>query len=298
MKSSQQQYVVALAPITFTVGFMSFNKETVQITQSIDPYLSSNNKTQYLFWLGVIFFLCKQNASAAQGVRCDDALDIPIKFKTLMFNVAHLIRMLCCKRCINDSRLRMWAISNGSVRMCQQWVGTFFWFVICSWDYELLLWHYAFVYYVKWKQLPTSFFSFSLCISDLLFCFIALPFAASQFFHGKWIHGDILCSLVPLMRYGSVGVSLLSIAMISINRYKPLLINCIRKFYKFFIQIHSHCISTWISEDIHENESGNLYFLYMALQLRNVFANGIWRLGNFWVWWEAWNVFYKGRWKR
>ncbi|KAK9870282.1 hypothetical protein WA026_006369 [Henosepilachna vigintioctopunctata] len=59
----------------------------------------------------------------------------------------------------------------------------------------------------------------SLCISDLLFCFLVVPFAASQFFHGTWIHGDVLCSMIPLLRYGSVGVSLLSIVIISINRY-------------------------------------------------------------------------------
>lgn len=46
-----------------------------------------------------------------------------------------------------------------------------------------------------------------------------MPFAASQFFHGTWIHGEILCKLVPFIRYGSVGVSLLSVATISINRY-------------------------------------------------------------------------------
>ncbi|XP_025836884.1 G-protein coupled receptor moody isoform X2 [Agrilus planipennis] len=59
----------------------------------------------------------------------------------------------------------------------------------------------------------------SLCISDLLFCLVVLPFAASQFFLGTWIHGDILCYIIPMMRYGSVGVSLLSVATISINRY-------------------------------------------------------------------------------
>lgn len=60
---------------------------------------------------------------------------------------------------------------------------------------------------------------FSLCISDLLFCFLVLPFSASQFFHGTWIHGEVLCTMIPTLRYGSVGVSLLSIASISINRY-------------------------------------------------------------------------------
>lgn len=59
----------------------------------------------------------------------------------------------------------------------------------------------------------------SLCLSDLLFCFLVLPFSASQFFHGTWIHGEILCTMVPTLRYGTIGVSLLSIASISINRY-------------------------------------------------------------------------------
>ncbi|CAG9762978.1 unnamed protein product [Ceutorhynchus assimilis] len=59
----------------------------------------------------------------------------------------------------------------------------------------------------------------SLCLSDLLFCFLVLPFSASQFFHGTWIHGDMLCKMIPTLRYGSIGVSLLSIASISINRY-------------------------------------------------------------------------------
>ncbi|KAH1021121.1 hypothetical protein HUJ04_010679 [Dendroctonus ponderosae] len=59
----------------------------------------------------------------------------------------------------------------------------------------------------------------SLCLSDLLFCFLVLPFSASQFFHGTWIHGDVLCKMIPTLRYGTIGVSLLSIASISINRY-------------------------------------------------------------------------------
>ncbi|XP_050303886.1 G-protein coupled receptor moody-like isoform X2 [Anthonomus grandis grandis] len=59
----------------------------------------------------------------------------------------------------------------------------------------------------------------SLCLSDLLLCFLVLPFAASQFFQGTWIHGDVFCKMVPTLRYGTVGVSLLSIASISINRY-------------------------------------------------------------------------------
>nr|CAD7585544.1 unnamed protein product [Timema genevievae] len=62
-------------------------------------------------------------------------------------------------------------------------------------------------------------FIISLCVADFIFCIVVLPFSASRFIHGTWIHGTVLCKLVPFMRYGNVGVSLLSIAMITINRF-------------------------------------------------------------------------------
>ncbi|KAG5898605.1 hypothetical protein JTB14_020981 [Gonioctena quinquepunctata] len=70
----------------------------------------------------------------------------------------------------------------------------------------------------KLRTVAAAFIA-SLCISDLMFCFLVLPFSASQLFHGIWIHGPMLCKMVPVLRYGSVGVSLLSIGSISINRY-------------------------------------------------------------------------------
>ncbi|XP_059481222.1 G-protein coupled receptor moody-like isoform X2 [Neocloeon triangulifer] len=62
-------------------------------------------------------------------------------------------------------------------------------------------------------------FIISLCVADLLFCVLVLPFSASRFLHGTWIHGMTMCVLFPFMRYGNIGVSLLSITMITINRY-------------------------------------------------------------------------------
>lgn len=62
-------------------------------------------------------------------------------------------------------------------------------------------------------------FSFlSLCVADCLFCVLVLPFNALRFIQGTWTHGDFLCRLVPFIQYGNVGVSLLCIAMITINR--------------------------------------------------------------------------------
>ncbi|XP_045452167.1 G-protein coupled receptor moody-like [Melitaea cinxia] len=62
-------------------------------------------------------------------------------------------------------------------------------------------------------------FIISLCIADFLFCAVVLPFAISGFWTKTWSHGGVLCKLVPFLRYGNVGVSLLSIALITLNRY-------------------------------------------------------------------------------
>ncbi|XP_041981276.1 G-protein coupled receptor moody isoform X2 [Aricia agestis] len=62
-------------------------------------------------------------------------------------------------------------------------------------------------------------FIISLCVADFLFCAMVLPFAISGFWTRTWPHGDVLCKLVPFLRYGNVGVSLLSIALITLNRY-------------------------------------------------------------------------------
>ncbi|XP_030381478.1 G-protein coupled receptor moody isoform X1 [Scaptodrosophila lebanonensis] len=62
-------------------------------------------------------------------------------------------------------------------------------------------------------------FIISLCIADLLFCALVLPFQGLRFVQGTWKHGEVLCRLIPFIQYGNIGVSLLCIAMITINRY-------------------------------------------------------------------------------
>lgn len=61
-------------------------------------------------------------------------------------------------------------------------------------------------------------FIITLCIADCLFCAIVLPFNAFRFIQGTWTHGATLCRIIPFLQYGNVGVSLLCIAMITINR--------------------------------------------------------------------------------
>ncbi|XP_023035354.1 G-protein coupled receptor moody [Drosophila willistoni] len=62
-------------------------------------------------------------------------------------------------------------------------------------------------------------FIISLCIADLLFCALVLPFQGLRFVQGTWRHGAVLCRIIPFIQYGNIGVSLLCIAMITINRY-------------------------------------------------------------------------------
>ncbi|CAM1323801.1 Uncharacterised protein g8501 [Pycnogonum litorale] len=65
----------------------------------------------------------------------------------------------------------------------------------------------------------TAVFIINLCVADTCFCAINLPFTASRFIHKDWIHGEDWCILFPFVRYSNVGVSLLCIVAISINRF-------------------------------------------------------------------------------
>uniref|UniRef100_A0A2P2IA43 G-protein coupled receptor moody n=1 Tax=Hirondellea gigas TaxID=1518452 RepID=A0A2P2IA43_9CRUS len=63
-------------------------------------------------------------------------------------------------------------------------------------------------------------FIISLCIADLLFCVFVLPWEVSRFLFRHWMWGEgLICTLFPLLRYWNIAASLLSIAMITINRY-------------------------------------------------------------------------------
>jgi len=65
----------------------------------------------------------------------------------------------------------------------------------------------------------TAVFIINLSVSDLMFCCFNLPLAASTFWWRAWRHGNLLCQLFPLTRYGLVAVSLFTVLAITINRY-------------------------------------------------------------------------------
>lgn len=68
-------------------------------------------------------------------------------------------------------------------------------------------------------MVPFFFFFFSLCVADFIFCVLVLPFDSIRFVNSGWTDVRFLCVLVPFLRYGNVGVSLLCVGAITINRF-------------------------------------------------------------------------------
>ncbi|KAG5323919.1 MOODY protein, partial [Acromyrmex charruanus] len=72
--------------------------------------------------------------------------------------------------------------------------------------------------YPKVRNVAAAFI-ISLCIADFVFCLLVLPFDSIRFVNASWADIRFFCIFVPFLRYGNVGVSLLSVAAITINRY-------------------------------------------------------------------------------
>lgn len=100
-------------------------------------------------------------------------------------------------------------------------------------------------------------FIISLCAADCLFCILVLPFMALRYIRGAWTHGDgLLCTFVPFVQYGNVGVSLLCIAMITINRWNQwtnIYTNEIEKHFEFADTLWSHITACTLE---YTNEGG------------------------------------------
>ncbi|XP_011306895.1 G-protein coupled receptor moody isoform X1 [Fopius arisanus] len=72
--------------------------------------------------------------------------------------------------------------------------------------------------YPKVRNVAAAFI-ISLCFADFIFCALVLPFDSIRFVNHGWTDVRFLCVLVPFLRYGNVGVSLLCVAAITVNRY-------------------------------------------------------------------------------
>uniref|UniRef100_A0A1B0DPT3 G-protein coupled receptors family 1 profile domain-containing protein n=1 Tax=Phlebotomus papatasi TaxID=29031 RepID=A0A1B0DPT3_PHLPP len=65
----------------------------------------------------------------------------------------------------------------------------------------------------KLRSHATTAFVLSLCISDLLLCSMSLPLQAIRYTWQKWTLGEALCHVFPVILYGNVAVSLLSMLL-------------------------------------------------------------------------------------
>lgn len=88
--------------------------------------------------------------------------------------------------------------------------------IIASFDVLVLTFLFLFVIQVR---NATAMFIINLSVSDLMFCCFNLPLATSLFYHRAWVHGEALCTLFPLMRYGLLAVSIFTVLAITLNRY-------------------------------------------------------------------------------
>ncbi|KAK2706814.1 uncharacterized protein LOC136028940 [Artemia franciscana] len=85
-------------------------------------------------------------------------------------------------------------------------------------------------------QKVASFFISSLCVSDMLYSTLAMPFFTTRFLSSgseDMTARGPLCILVPFIQYYCLGVSLLSISFISVNRF------IIVAFFRWYAQIYT-----------------------------------------------------------
>ncbi|KAK7105860.1 hypothetical protein V1264_017185 [Littorina saxatilis] len=72
----------------------------------------------------------------------------------------------------------------------------------------------------------TNVFFVNLTIGDLMVVCICLPITLGNYVYKNWVYGQVMCKLTPFLQGTAVGVSVLSMMSISINRYfaihKPL----------------------------------------------------------------------------
>eukprot|EP00094_Tigriopus_californicus_P002825 TCALIF_02724-PA protein Name:"Similar to Tre1 Protein trapped in endoderm-1 (Drosophila melanogaster)" AED:0.18 eAED:0.19 QI:0/0.12/0/0.77/1/1/9/0/1136 len=96
------------------------------------------------------------------------------------------------------------------------------------------------------RRHPTTPFLVSLAFSDLIFSIFNLPLLAHRFFHRDWTLSYKACVAFPFFMYSNVGVSSLSMMLISLNRFVGIFYP--NKMDKIFTQVKSwlSVICLWI----------------------------------------------------
>lgn len=65
----------------------------------------------------------------------------------------------------------------------------------------------------------TNLFITNLALSDILLCFLAVPFTPMYTFLERWIFGNLLCHMVPYAQGVSVYISTLTLTSIAMDRF-------------------------------------------------------------------------------
>ncbi|XP_043287537.1 prolactin-releasing peptide receptor-like isoform X2 [Venturia canescens] len=68
-------------------------------------------------------------------------------------------------------------------------------------------------------QTVTNLFITNLALSDILLCFLAVPFTPLYTFLGGWVFGKTLCHLVPYAQGVSIYISTLTLTGIAVDRF-------------------------------------------------------------------------------
>jgi len=76
----------------------------------------------------------------------------------------------------------------------------------------------ALMHYRRTRRHVTTPFIISLSISDLVYSGFILPIMAARFHHQETPLGETWCQVYPLIYYGTMGASLLSLTMVTLNR--------------------------------------------------------------------------------
>ena len=66
-----------------------------------------------------------------------------------------------------------------------------------------------------------------------------------RYIHEEWLLGDTLCRLYPVLFYGNVGVSLMNMVAITLNRYNSN-IGLIIHYQKFYLQPNQNFINGFL----------------------------------------------------
>ena len=71
----------------------------------------------------------------------------------------------------------------------------------------------------KSMQNPTNLFITSLASADILMCCFSVPFTPIQSFTGKWLFGEVLCTLFPVSQGISIYISTMTMTIIALDRF-------------------------------------------------------------------------------